>query len=331
MTANGWSTALKMTVNKNNNAAAGVNLYPQGMKFQGNYALRFTMYLSLYHDAIGNPFAGTAPREFAAFGINHLGTNCNWRLASPIAAGAGNSTTNADGVWFAIDAGDNSITPADFDAFTSPALPNAGVAADLVSMNGIQNSGIFKNPPFTTMTPAGGQPVNQWVDVSVEVTKQTNATLYINRAAVLSSFSITNGGGYTNGTIMLGYLDPVADVSDDSAFVYYSNIRVVELSPYITAQPVSLIVTQGANVAFTSSASLQPRRLLTLGIVANTNLAPVSALQTDIANATNLTSTLILNNVQSAQTIWLSLAIRLVLSPAWSPDWKSSLVRQTRP
>jgi hypothetical protein len=299
MAANGWTNVLKMTVNKNNTAAAGVNLYPQGQKFQGNYALRFSMYLSIYHDAINNPFAGTTPREFALFGINHYGTNCNWRLATPIAAGTGSSTTNADGVWFAIDAGDDSVTPADFDAFTSPALPNAGVTADLVSMNGVQNFGIFKNPPFTTQTPVGGEPVDQWVDVSIEVTAQTNVTLYINRSPVLSSFSITNGGDYTSGTCMLGYLDPVPNVSDSSAFAYYSDVRVVELSPYINAQPLSLIVTNGANASFTSSATFATSPLTNTWSLADTNPAPVFVVQTDTAAATNLTSTLTLNNVQS--------------------------------
>lgn len=301
MAANGLNNALKMTVNKASTSAAGVNLYPQGKKFQGNYALRFSMYLSLYSGAINNPYAGSYPREFAAFGINHGGTNCNWRLATPIGAtNPGNGTTNADGIWFAIDAGDNSATPADFDAFTPGNLPNAGVLADRVSLNGIQNSGIFKNPPFTTMTPAGGEPVNQWVDVSVEVTRQTNCTLYMNRAAVLSSFSITNGSpGYTNGTIMLGYLDPVANISDSSAFVYYSNVRVVELSPYISAQPLSLIVTQGSSISFTSSATFATSPVTNIWNLANTNPAPVFALQTDAASATNLTSILVLNNVQS--------------------------------
>jgi hypothetical protein len=255
------------------------------------------MYLSLYSGAVGNPQAGTTPREFAAFGINHFGTNANWRLATPIAAGTGSSTTNADGVWFAIDAGDNSITPADFDAFTSPAFPNGGIVNDLVSANGVQNSGLFKNPPFATVAPAGGQPVNQWVDVSVEVTRQTNVTLYVNRSAVFSSFSITNGGNYTNGTIMLGYLDPVSDVSDGTAFAYYSNVRVVELSPYIIAQPLSLIVMQGANVSFTSSASFATAPITNVWSLANTNPAPVLGVQTDTANATNLTSTLTLNNI----------------------------------
>lgn len=299
MIANGWTNVLKMTVNKHNGAVAGVNVYPQGMKFQGNYALRFSMFLSIYSAAINNPDAGTTPREFAAFGINHSGTNCNWRLASPLAAGTGNGTTNADGVWFAIDAGDDSITPADFDAFTSPALPNAGVTSDISSMNGVQNDGIFKNPPFTTMTAAGGEPVDQWVDVSVEVNEQTNVSLYIDRSAVLTSFSITNGGDYSSGDIMLGYLDPVSDVSDSTAFAYYSNVRVVELSPYIYAQPASLIVLQGSNVSFTASASFATSPITNVWNLASAGLAPVAAVQTNTASATNLTSTLSFNNVQT--------------------------------
>jgi hypothetical protein len=296
MAANGWTNALKMTVNKNNGAAAGVNLYPQGQKFQGNYALRFSMFLSVYSSAVGEgSAAGTYPREFAAFGINHTGTNCNWRLATPITPGTGSSTTNADGDWFAIDAGDGSITPADFDAFTSPALPNAGVVNDLVSANGIQNNGIFKNPPFATVASTGGEPVDQWVDVSVEVTANTNVTLYMNRAPVLTSFSLTNGGGYNSGSIMLGYLDPVANVSDSSAFAYYSNVRVVELSPYITAQPLSAIAIQGANVSLVSSAAFGTSPITNAWYVAGTT----SAVQTDTANATNITSTLTLNNIQT--------------------------------
>jgi Immunoglobulin I-set domain len=301
MAANGWTTALRMTVNKDAGigAVAGVNLYPQGQKFQGNYALRFSMYLSLWSSGVNNPAAGTVPREFAAFGINHTGTNCNWRLATPLLAGTGSGTTNADGDWFAIDAGDNSITPADFDAFTSPALPNAGIVNDLVSANGIQNNGIFKNPPFTTVRPTGGEPVDQWVDVSVEVTAQTNVTLYMNRAPVLTSFSLTNGGGYNSGSVMLGYLDPVSDQSDNTAFAYYSNLRVVELSPYITAQSLSVIAIQGATVSLTNSAAFGTSPITNSWYVANTNPAPVSVLKTDTASATNITSTLTLNNVQS--------------------------------
>lgn len=306
MAANGWTSALRMTVNKDPGfpAQSAVNLYPQGLDFKGNYALRFSMYLSLYSFAIDNPNAGTFPREFALFGINHYGTNANWRPAAPIPVGTGSSTTNADGVWFAIGADTGSITPADYDAFTSPALPNAGVAADLVSNTGASQSGVFKRPPFVGRTAAGGAPVNQWVDVSVEVTRQTNVTVLINRSQVLTSFSITNGGNYTNGTIMLGYLDPVFNVSDNSAFVYYSNVRVVELSPYILTQPGltnslanRLMVTQGSSLTFTSSATFASAPITntwyrgTGTVTVNTGV-PTVALQTNVVNDTSMTDTL---------------------------------------
>lgn len=301
MQQKGWNTALRMTVNKNNFSPAGVNVYPQGLKFAGNYALRFSMYLSMYSTAINNPLVGTYPREFAAFGINHTGTNCDWRLAAPLAAGTGNSPINADGIWFAIDAASGSQTPADFDAFTSPALPNNGVTADLVSNTSQSQNGVFKHPPFASETStgpgAGGQPINQWVDVSVEVTGQTNVVLRMDGAPVLSNFAITNGGNYTNGTIMLGYLDPVRDVSDNTAFAYFSNVRVVELSPTIQAQPVSLIVTQGANVTLSSSATLATAPLTSTWYRGLTT--PLLALQTNSANATNLTDSLTVNNIQT--------------------------------
>ena len=305
MAANGWNTALRMTVNKDGAPAQkAVNAYPQGVVAAGNYALRFSMYLSMYSGANNNPFAGTYPFEFALCGINHSGGNCNWRTAFNIPPNPGYAApTNSDGEWFAFNAGWGSISPADFDGFTPGPLPNSGVVNDYQSSSSLQNNGIFKAPPFTTIqsgAKAGGQPIDQWVDVSVEITAQTNLNVFINRSRVMPSLCLTNGGGnYVSGTPMLGYLDPVPDQSDSSAFVYYSNMRIVELSPYITAQPVSLIVTQAANVSFTSSASYATAPITNVWHLANTNPAPVSAVQTDTANATNLTSTLSLTNVQA--------------------------------
>src|SRR5208282_4054606 len=76
MAASGWTTALKVSVNKDPNptgASAGVNLYPTGRSFGGNYALRFSMNL-----VEGQGYTGTYLSEAALFGINHYGTNCNW-------------------------------------------------------------------------------------------------------------------------------------------------------------------------------------------------------------------------------------------------------------
>jgi len=57
---------------------------------------------------------------------------------------------------------------------------------------------------------------------------------------------------------MLGYLDPNADLSGPNAFVYYSNIRLVELSPFIpwTNQTVNLLVTQGQSFTLSTASIL---------------------------------------------------------------------------
>ncbi|HTV40530.1 MAG TPA: immunoglobulin domain-containing protein [Candidatus Sulfotelmatobacter sp.] len=316
MAQKGWANALKMTANKDGgDAQAAVNLYPQGRTFAGNYALRFNMYLSLYDGAIGTPGIGSIADEFAIFGINHTGTNCNWRLpfTDPVTPGY-NAPVNADGDWFAIDAGYGSVSPADFDSFASPKLPNRGIGvsggvSDIESSSASSQIGVFKSPPFVSednsagaLAP-GGEAVDQWVNVSVEVTQGTNVSVYINRTQVIPSFSLNdsaavNGGFYTNGTPMLGYLDPNAVVSDPSAYVYYSNVRIVELSPYLTSQPASVIATNGANVSFTASADLATAPLTDVWYTA-TGSVPVAPVLTNTAAATNLTSTLALNDVQT--------------------------------
>ncbi len=320
MTAKGWTTALKATVENGIPAPAGVNIFPQGVICQGNYAVRFSMYLQLFDRAVNNPYySGTVDRQYAVFGIDTKGTNCDWRPAANVVPGTGSGMTNSDGIWFAIDAGIDAQTPADFDGFTSPKLPNSGpttatssAIADFVSNTGEANSGIFKDPPFGGVISRygtfGGEPVNQWVDVSVETSSQTNISLYMNRSLVLTAFSITNAGpilgsngtfngSYTNGLFMLGYENPLYNVSDDSAFVYYSNVRVVELSPYLTAQPLGSIISAGQNVSFTSSANFATAPLTNTWYLGYTNA--VVAVQSNSVAGTNLTATLSLTNVLS--------------------------------
>ena len=268
MIQQGWSNALRVTVNKDNPgnpAPTAINLYPAAT-FGGNIALRFSMYLSTYEFARSgiNP-SGTAGREFALFGIDHYGTNANWRPTATVAAGTGTGPVNCDGIWFAIDAGAGSLTPADYDAFNSPPVTNNGTV-DIASSASSADNGIFKNPPFTQdMNSAGGSPANLWVDVDVEQNQQSgssnifNITEFVDRGSVVTGFANTNVpsngqlvGGYNTGTIMLGYEDPVGDVSDETAFAYFSNVRVVELAPYV-AISASQIVTNGQPTVFTNT------------------------------------------------------------------------------
>ena len=307
MAAKGWTTALKATVENNQAAPAGVNVFPQGVNFVGNYAFRFSMYLQLFDRAVANPYySGTVDRQYALFGIDAKGTNCSWRPTANVVPGTGSGMTNSDGIWFAIDAGIDAQTPADFDAFTTPPLPNSGPTppgstsiADFVSNTGEANSGIFKNPPFGGVISRygtfGGEPVNQWVDVSVETSSQTNISLYMNHALVLSTFAIPTA--YSNGVVMLGYENPLPNVSDGSAFVYYSNARVVELSPFITSQPVGKIITAGQSVTFNAAATYATAPLTNTWYLGYTN--PGVALQTTSVAGTNMTDTLTLNNLLS--------------------------------
>jgi hypothetical protein len=313
MVASNWSTVLKMTVNKDGDGApAGLNLYPTGQNFGGNYALRFNMYLSTEQDSINNPFVGTLNREFATFGMNHYGTNANWRINPPInnrVGNGGNDRTNQDGIWFTVDAGTGSQTPADFDGFQGAPIPNRGWAvSDTVSSLASVFKGNFKSPPFPAEIPfsfdpnnVGGQPVDQWVDVSMEINNQTNCTLFVNKTKIFNML-LTNI--YISGDIMLGYLDPVKSQGDPfSSWVYYSNVRAVELSPFMNIQTTAIgapaaptnywLVAQGSSLTFTSSATFASAPITnkwfrgTGGYSNATPGTPMFLLQSNAVNATS--------------------------------------------
>jgi len=335
-----WNGVLKMSVNKTAGATEAVNLYPQGQNFRGNYALRFNMYLSLYDFALSNPSLLAPAREFAIFGVNHQGTNCIWRSDATITSG--NAPTNSDGVWCAVDASSGSITPADYESYVPGPVPNnangttalpskvSTPASPNNNTPGAQN-GVFKHPPFdaanvtqsTVSNPGGGEAIDRWVDVSLEITSQTNAALYINRSQILV-WPSTNGlgfaGSYTNGTIMLGYLDPNANISDSKAFAYFSNVRVVELSPYILVQPSltnstanNFILLPGTNLTFTSSADIGTAPITNMwfkgtgnGTTPNTGV-PTALIQSNSVNATSMTDTLLKSfNVPADATNYIS-------------------------
>jgi len=260
MQSNGWTTALRMSVNKDFNfaAAAGVNVYPQGKKFYGNYALRFNMCL-VEGDFTGS---GAPAAENAIFGINHLGTNCNWIGADVGPAGGASGTTNQDGVWVDVGAAEaqSQGVPADLAMYTALTFPNGGWYENTSATEQVF-ANVFRHPGPFTGNAAGttniGSPANMtdyppfksWVDVEVKQYQGTNY-FYMDKTLILSSNSVI----FTNGTIMLGYDDPYGNVGDTGAAVYYSDLRVVEIAPFISNQPVSLVVNQGQTATFTAGA-----------------------------------------------------------------------------
>jgi hypothetical protein len=259
MILHGWTNALKMTVNKvtsaipnsaanGGGAAAGANVYPTGMHFSGNYAFRFSMNLSE---------GTTYTTEYNSFGINHYGTNCNW-FASDYSYDSG--TTNSDGIWYWIDADVDGQTGINTYIQTAgPPLPNTGYVL-LQNVLGLAApyTNDFKHPPYNGY-PSGvpsdglGSAANTWADVEV---KQVNnvITMSINKFPILVYTNTT----YANvGDIMLGYDDPYASVGNvagsgaSGAAVYYSNARVVQLTPPAITQ--TTVSGSTLNIAFTDS------------------------------------------------------------------------------
>jgi hypothetical protein len=301
MEANGWTSVLFTTVNNYNGVVAGVNVLPQGVNFYGNYALRFDMYLNLYSFAAQDPYySGVAARQFALWGINNRGTNCDWRPTYTVIAGngpgKGSGATNWDGQWFAADAGTDSQTPADFDALSPTTFPNAG-GSDLVDTHYYADTGLFKSPPFAayenTHGTFGGQPVDQWVNVEADTLQnaalQKIETVTINHTPIFSSF--TNVSMFTNGTVMLGYESPLPNAGDGSEFALYSHMRVVELAPYVLTTPASVIVTNGQTFTLTGSATYATAPL------SNIWYAGAVPVQTNSAGSSNMIGSLTVTNV----------------------------------
>ena len=195
MAANGWTTALKMTVNKDP-PSSSVRLpvstcIRKASKFGGNFALRFNMNL-----VEGSALTGTALSEFAEFGINHYGTNCNW-ISGDIST-YGSLYTNIDGFWTAIasDAGGaTGGTPPDYGLYSATTFPNYNVVYQPLSFPATQYSAQFKHPVPYSAT-GSGMPANQngsaetsWANMEFRqlISGGSNiATISINKTVVLS-------------------------------------------------------------------------------------------------------------------------------------------------
>ena len=227
---NGSPTALKLTVNKDEptaNGAAGVNVYPLNKSFSNNFALRFNAYWR---------FSSAATTEFATFGINHSGNKTNWFIQT----GTGPVLpTDADGYFFGICGDGSGSAPADYALFRG-----AGAAAQPLQLQSASSASflnIFKSPPFQfggALDNAQSPVTGTWADVEVRKVNNT-ISLRINNTPILTQTNATN---YASGDIMLGYCDPYSSIGAGGA-IYYSNLRVVDLTPSISA-----VAKVGANI-----------------------------------------------------------------------------------
>ncbi len=250
--SSGSSRGLKLTVNKNDltGAVSGISLYPRNQSFSGNFILRCDVWLN-YNGPSGGSAGST---EFATFGINHAATRVNW---------GGGTASASDGLWFAMD-GEGGTT-GDFRAYEgrvtgAPAwlsFLNSGLEA-----NGAQ-SGDSLDPFFQNLFPgatyeSAGAPGKRWVQCEVSQTDgmllwRLNGTIVAER---------TNTTTFTNGNVMLGYMDLFTSIPDPSneTFVLFDNVRVLTPvePPNIVTHPVGGVVNAGADTSLnvTTSGSL---------------------------------------------------------------------------
>jgi hypothetical protein len=262
----GATNALRITCNKSfgTTYGGGVNVYYTSQLFKGNYAVRFNMNL-----VNGD---GSYTVEGAMFGINHNGIETNWWLGSGVTVN-NSGPWASDGVWYWIQAppgGYGGFGYNEFEEYTgATALPNTGWQ-ELASTTAGTYQNVFKGNLFTALgtfpdgttgspggTPADNSPVsampqdNTWSDV--EIRQMNNViTMSIDHTAI---FVYTNTLPFTNGCLMLGYDAPIQGafnqyVNTPDAAAYFSNLRVVSLSPPV----ITSIKLSGGNVVvpFTS-------------------------------------------------------------------------------
>jgi N-acetyl-anhydromuramyl-L-alanine amidase AmpD len=246
----GTTRGLKLTVNKNdtNAATAGISLYPRNQSFSNNYVLRFDMWINY----VGGAGGGSGSTEYVSCGLNHTGTRVNW---APINSSA------SDGLWFSVD-GDGASGGVDYRAYqgnksagpTQLAFANTGLAVNGATYDNSSDRffiGLFSSPTYES----AGAPGKHWVQVELS---QINSlvTWRLNNVVIAQR---TNISSFTNGNIMIGYMDLFNSIPDPPGdnYAIIDNLRVFTQvqPPVITTQPVSRTNNIGAVSTFTVGAS----------------------------------------------------------------------------
>ena len=254
----GTTRGVKLTVNKDDNAAtAAVSLYPSGMTFSNNYALRVDMWINYNGPAYG----GVGSTEFGTFGINHAGDKVIW-IDSVVAP-------PSDGVWFAVagEAGAGINTINDYNAYVGDGSGSAvwlrGTDGGFLDRDADGSPETEVNPaqantfPLKLIFPAPqfetpGAPGKQWVQV--EIRQHTNdsgtpvVTWLINGYVIAEHAQGATTFGQTAGNIMIGTMDPFSSIASpkEDNFVIFDNVRVVNLDLEPARPVVSITSTDTA-------------------------------------------------------------------------------------
>lgn len=268
---------LYLAVNKDLvGATTAVNLYPLGQSFSGDFSFKFDVWLNWANLAVST--------EHALFGLNHSGSIMN----RPGRAGS-------EGLFFAISA-DGGVSAAstalrDYSVFAGQ---GGGLPPLLLTTNN-QSFGPapllgdrFDNadPGFANLfpsrafpgwgnTPAGSAGL-QWL--SVELRQVNNlVTCLLNGVAMVQ---YTNATPFTNGDVMIGYLDYFSSIGDTNSFAIFDNLRVER----VTVAPVQLLSPTVSENQFSFSFATEPYASYT--VQRATSLQPP-----DWANYTNVLGT----------------------------------------
>lgn len=245
---------LRLTVNNNDASAAttGVSLYPKNQSFSGAYRLRFDLWMNYPGGSGGSGSTGST--EHFTCGLNHESSRVNWE----------STTANpSDGVWFAMD-GEGGTT-SDYRAYVgnasgSPSLLNfatSGFSASGAAGAGNSDSAwlnIFPAPTYESP----GAPGKRWVEVELSQDANNVITWRMNGQIIAQR---VNSSPFTNGNVMLGYMDLFTSIASPAAdaFVLFDNVRVETLSlptaPNITTPPQAIAVYPEADAVFSVAAS----------------------------------------------------------------------------
>lgn len=232
--SNGDTLGLLMTVNKGDASAiaAGLNAYPNGQSFSGNYALRCDMFI------MQNASAGTT--EYALFGINHSGNATNWFRNSGTGVPAG--LADYDGIWAYVEADGAAL--GDYVLNTGPATGALNDPTVLASRSASSLADVFHQPPWTSGSGAGapgnavGSLTPSWCEVELS---QINGvvTVKLNNTVVMTTANTT---AYTGGNVMVGYNDAYDSIgSGGGGFVVFDNVRVISLGSGIQITSIAKI------------------------------------------------------------------------------------------
>ncbi len=203
----GSTIGLQFTVNNNDDVAAAdaVSAYPVATFLDGEYTLKFDMWLN-YNGGAGG---GSGSTEFATAGLNHAGDQVVWQ-----------NNVASDGYWFAVT-GEGGASN-DYCVYRNATLLSAAVAGQAaVSRNhtDVFYQSLFPSPSYETQ----GAPGKHWVEVEIS---QRGGVIEWRLNGMLIAIRLDTAS--TAGNVMLGYMDTYSSIANPAVdnFVIFDNLRI---------------------------------------------------------------------------------------------------------